>query len=328
MIQLSFRTALVVFTGFYFVTISAELDIFSLSTDKGHFVQVYQVGTFVDSKTCYEAVVAADENADGLVTREEYVSLARELSPPGLIEEDVAFNDLPLAFTNTFRHLACLCQIASLGGDPTDTQCCVGTNAHIRVPDPPNGNSGSPEDVAYLFSVCSLTKEAANSILTSPFPTSRPTTSPAGTPSPTSFPTSPPTPGSVDTPTASPTEEVDAIPSATPTSEPTLPPVPTVSPAPTTVPTLAATLTPSATTPPETITSVASVMYSIAVSNGQIDIDNLGFERQYLDDLSAAMDELAVQVGDETLNRRLRALQLGMSVLLPTDIENRGEIGK
>jgi hypothetical protein len=69
-------------------------------------------------------------------------------------------------------------------------------------------------------------------------------------------------------------------------------------------------------------------MYTIAVSSGKILIENEGFEEQYLEDLTAAMDELAVQVGDETLNRRLRALQLGMSVLLPTEIESREEIGK
>ena len=286
-------------------------------------MQVYQVGTFVDSKSCYEAVVASDEDADGRVTREEYVSLARELSPPGLIEEDVAFNDLPLAFTNTFRHLACLCQIASLGGDPTDTQCCVGSNAHIRVPDPPDGDGGTSEDVAYLYSVCSLTKEAANSILTSPFPTSSPSTSPAGTNAPTSFPTLPPTPGVVDVPTVSP---VDVSPSATPVTEPTQPPAPTVSPAPTAVPTAVVVSEP--TTPPEPTTYEATVMYSIAVSSGQILIDNQGFEQRYLADLSAAMDELAVQVGDEILDRRLRALQIGMAVLLPTDIESREEIGK
>jgi hypothetical protein len=69
-------------------------------------------------------------------------------------------------------------------------------------------------------------------------------------------------------------------------------------------------------------------MYTIAVSSGKILIENEGFEEQYLGDLTAAMDELAVQVGDETLNRRLRALQLEMSVLLPTEIESQEEIGK
>lgn len=303
-------------------------------------MQVYQAGAFVSSESCYDAVLASDEDGDGRVTREEYVSLARELSPPGLIGEGVAFNDLPLAFTNTFRHLACLCQIASLGGNPTDSQCCVGSNANIRVPDPPSGDEGTPEDVAYLYSVCSLTSEAANSILTSPFPTARETSSPATSP-PTAFPTSPPTPESADTPTVSPTVDpvatgptsLPTMPPDTPTvspttSEPTLPPVPTFSPAPTRVPTLVPSLPPAAIVPTDTATSLASVMYSIAVSNGQVLIDSQGFEQQYLLDLSAAMDELAMLVAGETLGRRLRELQVALTVLLPTEIGNREEIGK
>lgn len=195
--------------------------------DELFLVSILQVGGFVDSSFCYSAIVTADADADGRITPEEYVALAQTLSPPGLIDAVTSFNELPFAFTTTFRNIACLCQIPSFGGDRTDVFCCTGTNAQIRVPSNPDGTTVT-SDLAYLYAICSLTEGAAQSILTSPFPTVapvQPTVAPT-TSAPSSAPTILPTLVPTGVPTALPTliptlAATTMDPSGTPTIAPT-----------------------------------------------------------------------------------------------------------
>lgn len=140
-----------------------------------------QIPGVVDIDACFAAMVDADVNDDGRIPDEEYVSLAQALSPPGLIEVNIPFAQLPFSLKSTFRSLACLCQDPSFGGDENDIDCCSGQNAHIRVTE--NPEIASATDMTYLFAVCSLVEGAAERVLSSPSPTLGPTTlGPTGEP--------------------------------------------------------------------------------------------------------------------------------------------------
>lgn len=190
----------------------------------------FQVDGFVDSDFCYSSVKNADENGDNRLTNAEFVSLAQDLAPTGLIDDVLSFDDLPFLFRNAFTTLACLCQIDSFGGDSTDSQCCTGSRAHLRVPTvKPSDPAAATEDVTYLYNICSLLETAGRNVLGSPnptaFPTGPPVTVQPTTIGPTMGPTAEPTEMPVDSPTVAPSGEPTPRPTTTkptpiPTEEP------------------------------------------------------------------------------------------------------------
>lgn len=145
-------------------------------------------GSFMDNRDfafCYQALQVSDTNGDNEVDKEEYVEFSRFLSPPGLLDGIVSFDELPLEYRSSFISTACLCSIPAFGGtslaisDYTDSatvsqedRCCFGVDAHIRVPTSSSSNSSnnpvstlSSIDRAYLYAACAYTDSAAEIVL-------------------------------------------------------------------------------------------------------------------------------------------------------------------
>ena len=307
-------------------------------------IPALSVGGFVDSEFCYDALVSADEDADQRITQDEYISFAQAVSPPGLIDDVTTFDDLPFAFTSTYRNIACLCQVPSFGGNADATECCKGDAAYIRVPADPTAEDTSDTDIAYLYAACFLTEGAAQSILESPSPTIAPTTSPTASPSstptmtdttipPTFAPTAAPTEELPATPiTGTPTVSPTALPTVVPTTavvptlSPTASPTTTTTPAPTAVPTTASPTTTPYPTAPTRIERDAQVTYQIAITNTSV------AQESYLSDLNVAMDSLAQYIWaqqpvPDQRRRRRRHRKLLVTVQRPTNFGDITVIG-
>ena len=320
------------------------------------------LGAFVDTQECYDALIQADVNNDRRVTADEYVTVLQILGPPGFLENVTDFAELPYRIKTTFNALACLC---TRQGETND--CCLGDNAHISTNGAAPGETPTPEQSAYLSTVCVATIRSITAVLE---PTSEPSSAPSIRPSsivptvepsvvptelvpmPSSSPTSnPPTimsvrptatpsaapsnTGDLPAPTVMPTEFV-SIPSeipasAMPSSSPTSSPPTTMSVPPTAKPS-AAPSNPGNTSAPTTTPSPTQsspipipVAYVIQVPNGE----NVPLTEQDIGNLEAAMDILAPLVADEVFNsnRRLRRRRLEVTVQLPTSIVGTIETG-
>jgi hypothetical protein len=271
---------------------------------------IVNVGGFLDTQECYDALIEADVNNDRRVTADEYVTVVQIMGPPGFLENVTDFAELPFRIKTTFNALACLC---TRSGGASD--CCIGDNAHISNEGAAPGEIPTPEQSAYLFTVCLATIRAINAVLE---PTVAPSPAPSVMPSmtvptvePSAMPTElvpVPSEGPSAMPSSSPTSTPPTIMPVPPTAEPSASPSnPGDTPAPTT--------TPSPTQSPAIPIPVA---YVIQVPNGE----NVPLTQEEIGDLKAAMDILAPKVADEVFNsnRRLRRRRLDVFVQLPTSI--------
>lgn len=256
------------------------------------------VGDFVDTDPCYAALFDADTPPpDRKLEGDEYVKVIQALGPPGFLEEAETFEDLPRIIRGAFNLLACLCSVG-----PDDGDCCTGGNAHISNEGTGPGETPTPEQEVYLFSVCLTTTRAIEQTL--------------GTVAPTPSPSGVPTVEASEDPTSAPVTEapVTSAPvSDAPVSDAPVTPAPNtdapVSDAPV-VPTDApVTEAPSAPTTPAPVTSAPSNLdfpveapYQVAFRDGE--------PGNYVNDLVGAMDILAGEVvaatwPDTRLRRRL-----------------------
>ena len=313
------------------------------------------VGGFVESDQCWIYLDSSDSDSDGRVTNEEYVVFAKLLTGDVLADqEDIeTYDDLPLVFQLAFSSTACLCQNPLAGGDEDDADCCVGDNAHIRIPVQPSNNPNTTE-ANYLYTACSLTQGAAEVYLTSdapttPAPVAVTTSAPVAVPvteAPTSTaPTTaaPITIAPIAAPTLAPVTSLlpSSIPSVTPAliSEPpsTAPSLlrsimPTEGPSysPSATPVLIATKSP---TPPG-VQLESMIVYDIAVKNGTNEIRSTAFVSEYFGNLIVAMDALASSVAmNVTLSnattdgRLLQEVDNGSIVVsLPTELQKVDDI--
>lgn len=266
---------------------------------------IIDVTGFLDTQECYDALIEADEPPpDRRITADEYVTVVKLMGPPGFLEGVTDFSDLPFRLKTTFNALACLCTRAGGASD-----CCIGDNAHISNEGAAPGETPTPVQSAYLFTVCLATVRSIGAVMD----TNAPSTEPSMMPSvlvPTTEPSMMPS-----TSESLPSES----PSVSPTGAPTVTPLPP-SPVPSSAPsnpgdTPAPTMTPSPTTFPLIPVPVA---YIIQVPNG----DNVPLTEQEISDLERAMDILAPAVADEVFNSgRLRSRRrLDVNVQLPTSI--------
>ena len=67
------------------------------------------LGGFLDTQECYDALIEADANNDRRVTSNEYVTVLQILGPSGLFENVTDYTQLPFRIKATFGALACLC---------------------------------------------------------------------------------------------------------------------------------------------------------------------------------------------------------------------------
>lgn len=269
--------------------------------------EVVDVTGFIDTDECYAALIDADEDGDRKVNSTEYVTVVKDLGPPGFLEGVETFGELPFRIKATFNALACLCNRAGGASD-----CCVGDNAHISNEGAASNETPTPEQSAYLFTVCLATIRSIEAVVDTVSPTFAPSDMPTGL-EPTAFPSGAPT-ELVPVPSSFPSETPSTLaPSSTPTTVPSgapsaLPSTPGDTPAPTS--------TPSPTLSPRI---PIIVLYVILVPNG----NNVPLTPQEIADLEAALDILAPQVADETFNtkRRLRnRRRLEVLVELPTSV--------
>ena len=132
--------------------------------------QLIIVDGFVDTDQCWTLLDESDVDDDGRVDADEYVEFARNAVPNVLPDSpDLTYDDLPEAYMAAFEATACLCRNPLAGGNPDDTDCCVGENAHIRIPVAPSQSPNSTE-VNYLYTACSLTTGAAEIVANSEAP--------------------------------------------------------------------------------------------------------------------------------------------------------------
>ena len=167
------------------------------------------VGGFVVPEDCFNSIVDADENGDGAITAQEFVTFASTYTETSL---GSSFADLPAAFIATFNRLAWDCSSCTKEDDP---ECCQ-ANGSLDVPD-------SVSEVDY--DLCRSTSNAANA---TPSPTRTPTIMPTAAPT-TAMPTAAPitpapqivptTPVPTDVPTMAPTS---GAPTTAPTSVETM----------------------------------------------------------------------------------------------------------
>jgi len=253
------------------------------------------VDGFVDSDQCWALLDEWDVDDDGRVDPDEYVEFARNLVPNVLPDSTDTYDDLPEAYMAAFEATACLCRNSLAGGNPDDTECCVGDNAHIRIPVAPSQSPNSTE-VNYLYTACSLTTGAAEIVANSE--------APAATETPVAAPV---------TPTLAPTTRVPTLaPTAPPTLAPTVPPTaapndaPTVSP--TAAPTDAPTRTPTPTTETKSPTQLRErvfslTVYDVALRDGRLLFaEDDSWTQEYLSNLIAALDFVAHDVADKLDN--------------------------
>jgi len=260
---------------------------------------------FLDTQECYDALMEADvAPQDRRITADEYVTVVQLMGPEGFLAGVTDFADLPFRIKTTFTALACLCTRAGGAED-----CCVGDNAHISNEGAAPGETPTPEQSAYLFTVCLATIRSIGAVID----TVAPSTVPSAMPSvlvPTAVPSVAPT-ALVPLPSDSPSFMPSPAPTVTPPPPTAAPSASPSSPGDTPAPTT----TPNPTQSPRIPVPVA---YIIQVPNG----DNVPLTEQEIDDLEAAMDILAPQVADEVFNTsgRLRRRRLEVTVELPTSV--------
>ena len=121
---------------------------------------------FLDTRECYDALIEADVDNDRRVTSNEYVTVLQILGPSGLLENVTDFAELPFRIKTTFNALACLC--TRQGGT---SDCCSGDNAHISNEGAARDETPTPEQSAYLSTVCIATIRSLNSLEQTPAPT-------------------------------------------------------------------------------------------------------------------------------------------------------------
>jgi hypothetical protein len=193
------------------VVASSENDILSLNNFENNEAISFAFQSDEELMACWELLNDSDPDGNGKVESDEYVTFAKGMSRPGLLDGVTFFNQLPLAFIAAFQFNACLCRQPAFGGNSSQTECCYGDRAHIRVTDPPNANI-SDEDKVYLVASCSFTEAAAVSVEVSFQPTPAPTIiteapTPVGSPAPSLSPA--PTPSPTSSPTETPTRRED-----------------------------------------------------------------------------------------------------------------------
>jgi hypothetical protein len=189
------------------------------------------VGGFVNTEFCLDALFESDVDGNGIIDRNEYVTFAKLQGPTGFLDGIDFYINLPAAFKLAFTSLACLCDDPGFGGDETDSGCCLGSSAGIRIPVDPGL---SELDSLYLYVICSRTGAATEIVLNSLAPTMPPTQLPSPAPmlaptfaptlAPTLAPTVRPTPGPTFAPTLAPTLRPTLRPTVRPTFGPTLAP--------------------------------------------------------------------------------------------------------
>jgi len=311
------------YSGRWLCSAQFELEPLQLSDDLD-VAAALQVGGFMDTSDfqfCYDALNEADRDNNMQVNSAEYVEFARLMSPPGLLDGVTEYNDLPVVMKAAFLGTSCLCQDPTFGGDPNDVQCCLGSNAHIRIPSIPPSDASMPvEDKLYLYAACSYTNSAAEHVLKqqpSAAPvTKAPSPRPVATPSPTSAPVA-----LTPAPTSAPQPQPSSAPvTGAPSSSPVI-------------------STPS---PTSASTMQATVTYNILVAGGKNRTDDDVFVASYITDLRRAMNGLAPEVVSETFDsartrrlsggprtqpkRNLRRLTVAFE--WPSEVGNLVEIGK
>lgn len=328
---------------------------------------LFEIGGFVDSDTCWLQLNASDANQNMQVSGDEYVAFAKAVVPDVLPEKIVTYDQLPLVYQLAFTSTACLCNNPVAGGDANATGCCSTKDengnslAYIRIPVQPSLGPNATE-TAYLYTVCTLAERAAVVYIQSAAPTVPPSNTPTVTPIvPSTVPTEAPTATSSAQPSTSPTtvptttvapSAVTAPPSTTkrPTAAPSV--VPSVAPpsaAPSSaVPPSEAPLAAAPSAAPITTPTVEPVMvqsiipYDIALTNGLVEINMKSFVDEYLANLIAAFNTLAVTAATESSSatrrrqqqqqqRHLRSKRMSrmleaVSVMVPTGFKNVDDI--
>lgn len=262
------------------------------------------VDGFVDTTTCYQHLVEADQNGnnDGRLQADEYVEFAQLQTPGGLLDEINDYPEMPLVMQATFVTLTCLCRDERFGGNSRDVNCCLGVDAHIAIVGHDN-EASSAQEKTRLFATCFLTDQAIVQVLGSDAPTIFPTSAP--TPMPTFAPTSLAPTATVVTPTTDAPTSTTPAPTVTPTLAPS--PLPTIT-------------TESPTAAPVTVdvlpvfTQDATVVYNIAVKNGLVEEVPTS---EYEGDLINAMNEVALSVVTKVFRQeRMRARRRHLQVVL------------
>lgn len=193
-----------------------------------------------DDSFCYDDLYLSDENGDGKVDSEEYVTFCRlrleqlsEVEYTSGISPAVSttFVLLPSSLQSNFYMLSCLCSRFDFDNTNADnTMCCVGDNAHLSIVTTNNSvgveETMNDEELLYANLVCSFTNRAIDNVIDSMEPP--PTNSPVeiNTSIPTTAPT---TPKQITLPTIAPTISPTASPSImttqpriTPSSHPSI----------------------------------------------------------------------------------------------------------
>lgn len=268
-----------------------------------------------EHQDCVDDLFASDLNADSKLSEEEYAIFIAVRSRGGI---EGKFNTLPFSLISNFIFGSCFCSFLS-----QTPNCCVGTDAGINL-DP----NTSPFIEDNLITICRTTDRAiTDEIGTLPptlspiFDTERPSVSPtnpiteepSGGPTfmteepsggPT-FMTEEPSGGPTsmtEQPSGGPTSDTSSIPTSTTTSDPT-----TSEPI-TFEPSSAPTITVTAPKDPICVT----FQYGVENDDGFTadDIMN-GFNNTYIDDLTIATRDTAIQILNETLplDRERRALR-------------------
>lgn len=172
---------------------------------------------------CYDALYLADANNDNMVDRDEFVTFAQIMGPPGFLPNSESYGDLPLILQSNFIILACLClQLPTFdGGSQVNPQCCA-VDPHIDVTGSQPGEIPTPQQSQYLYQVCFLTETSIERLLLSETPTIEPSKPPiVVTDRPTRNPTLEPTGEPTQEPTRKPSEKPTGVPTAKPSRKPT-----------------------------------------------------------------------------------------------------------
>jgi hypothetical protein len=195
------------------------------------------------SDSCLNDLFRSDADGNSRISKKEYVTFMKQVSPDGLLKDYETYNDLPLLFQSTFIAISCFCPKEIEG-----SSCCLGLKPYIPIYKDPE----SEEAEEYMGSMCSVSQKAVEQVVekeefptpspskTTESPTAEPTfltSDPTQSPStsepspgpsikaseiPTSFPTtSAPTPGK---PSFKPTKLDSSVPTSTPSEFPTLGP--------------------------------------------------------------------------------------------------------
>ena len=309
------------FLVFYTVIVFAHTSAGQDSTTTAGDSEMIEIKGFVETKRCYDAMVQND-GGNSFLNREGYAGFAIDMMPAlgssrffkGLANS--TFAQLPLELNTVFNAIACLCDDPAFGGDGSDTDCCIGENARIRIPTDPLGTEiPSAAEQVFFFTVCNMVDNALMEYLsraTNP-PTQAPTLPPTVLPpTPTLSPTIllPPTlpPTILTPPTSSPTTSPIVSPTASATNPPTtvvtVPPPTPVPVVPTNSPSRGPTKLPATAAPTiaETVRD-AFVAFNISITNGKQSMEPEIISNSVVTavaSLRSAMNELAAIVGQET----------------------------